>query len=503
MYSLLFNSLDFLIFFPIVTLIYFIVPGRTKQLWLLVSSYYFYMCWNAKYALLILTSTVVTWVSGLLIQRAGEQADRIGEARALVQKKCIVAGSFIINLGILFFFKYFNFAMHSLAVFMGLFHVRLRLPTVDVLLPVGISFYTFQALSYTVDVYRGDIYAEHNFIQYALFVSFFPQLVAGPIERSKNLLRQLAVPKRFNFEAAREGLLLMLWGFFQKIVLADRIAIFVDTVYADYKTFGGCFILVATVLFAAQIYCDFSGYSTIAMGTAKILGIDLMENFNAPYLSTSVAGFWRNWHISLTSWFRDYLYIPLGGSRRGRLRKYLNQMIVFLVSGLWHGAKFSYVVWGGLNGLYQIIGEGLVPLKKRLNELLRLHPDSLGHHLAQGLVTFILIDFSWLFFRAPNIGEAMKMLRSLISAKNPWVMFDGSLYTCGLDRPNFWLMLIGIGVLGFADVCKHRGICVRQVILKQDYWFRWVFIAASILLILLFGKWGPSFDQQSFIYFQF
>ena len=500
---MLFNSLEFLIFFPIVTLIYFLIPGKAKQLWLLISSYYFYMCWNAKYALLILFSTAVTYLSGLLLQRAGERAGRYGEAKTVRLKKWIVAGSFIINLGILVFFKYFNFMMNGVSALFRLFHISLNLPNVDVLLPVGISFYTFQALSYTVDVYRGDIYAEKNFIRYALFVSFFPQLVAGPIERSKNLLRQLATPKRFNFEEAREGLLLMLWGFFLKIVLADRIAIFVDTVYADFTTYSGCYILVATVLFAIQVYCDFSGYSTIAVGTAKILGIDLMENFNAPYLSTSVAQFWRNWHISLTSWFKDYLYIPLGGSRRGKARKYINKMIVFLVSGLWHGAELSYVVWGGLNGLYQVIGEALAPAKKRLFSLLHLHTDSLGHRLAQGLATFILIDFSWLFFRASDMRNAMEALRALFGTRNPWVLFDGSLYACGLDQANFWLMLICIGLLAFADVCKHRHICIRKIVLEQDYWFRWVFIAGSILLIMLFGKWGPAFDQSNFIYFQF
>ena len=500
---MLFNSLEFLIFLPIVTLVYFIIPGKAKQLWLLIASYYFYMCWNAKYALLILTSTVVTWLSGLLMDRVARAAGQADAAKVIRQKKWIVAGSFILNLGILFYFKYFNFAMNSLAALFRLFHVQINTPTIDVLLPVGISFYTFQALSYTVDVYRGDIYAEKNFIRYALFVSFFPQLVAGPIERSKNLLRQLAVPKRFSFDAFREGLLLMLWGFFLKIVVADRVALFVDTVYADYSTYGGWYIIVATVLFAVQIYCDFSGYSTIAMGTAKILGIDLMENFNAPYLSTSVAQFWRNWHISLTSWFKDYLYIPLGGSRRGKLRKYLNKMIVFLVSGLWHGAEFSYVAWGGLNGLYQVIGEWLAPAKRRLNAALGLHDDTLGHRLAQGLVTFALVDFSWLFFRASNIRQALEMIRSVASTPNPWVLFDGSLYGCGLDLPNFWLMLICIGLLAFADACKRRGIRIRNVIIQQDLWFRCLFIAGSILLIMLFGKWGPAFDKSSFIYFQF
>ena len=498
---MLFNSLDFLIFFPIVTLVYFIIPARAKHLWLLISSYYFYMCWNAKYALLILASTVVTFASGLLMD-AVKRSDKT-DAEKTRRKKWVVAGSFVINLAILFFFKYFGFAMDSVAWLLSLFHIEFKPPAFDIILPVGISFYTFQALSYTMDVYRDEIYAEKSFIRYALFVSFFPQLVAGPIERSKNLLKQLAVPKKFDFDGAREGFLLMLWGFFLKLVLADRIAAFVDTVYADYATYGGYYIILATVLFAVQIYCDFSGYSTIAMGAAKILGVELMENFNAPYLQISVARFWRNWHISLTSWFKDYLYIPLGGSRKGKARKYLNKMIVFLVSGLWHGAQFSYVVWGGINGLYQVVGEWLTPVRRRACRLLRLHPDSLGHRLAQCLITFVLVDFSWLFFRASSLRDAMLMLRSAATVHNPWVLFDGSIYNCGLDLPNFWLMVFGVGILLFADFCKHRGIRVRSVILKQDYWFRWLFIALAVTAILLFGKWGPQFDKNSFIYFQF
>lgn len=342
---MLFNSIDFLIFFPIVLIVYFIFPNKIKYLWLLAASYYFYMCWNAKYALLILVSTIITYVSGLLLEKV--KRTKFERKKIKYIKNWIVAGSFALNLSILFYFKYVNFAIDLLTKLFDKVNIALNITQFDIILPVGISFYTFQALSYTVDVYRDDIYAEKNFFRYALFVSFFPQLVAGPIERSKNLLKQLAVPQKFKFENFREGLLLMLWGYFLKIVLADRIAIFVDTVYGDFYAYTGWYIVVATVLFGVQIYCDFAGYSTIAMGAAKILGIQLMENFNAPYFSVSVAEFWRKWHISLTLWFKDYLYIPLGGSRKGKLRKYLNKMIVFLCSGLWHGASLSFVVWGG------------------------------------------------------------------------------------------------------------------------------------------------------------
>lgn len=498
---MLFNSFQFLIFFPIVLIVYYIMPKKVKYLWLLVASYYFYMCWNARYALLLLGSTAITYISGLLIDRV--RKNYAGTAQETALKKWVVAGSFIINLGILFWFKYINFATSLLAQVLARVHISLNVPAFDIILPVGISFYTFQALSYTMDVYRGEIYAEKNFFRYALFVSFFPQLVAGPIERSKNLLKQLAVPKKFDFDKAREGFLLMIWGYFLKLVLADRIAIFVDTVYGDYTTYRGWYIVVATMLFAVQIYCDFAGYSTIAMGAAAILGIDLMENFDAPYLSVSVADFWRRWHISLTSWFKDYLYIPLGGSRKGKLRKYINKIIVFLVSGLWHGASLSFVIWGGLNGLYQVIGEALMPLRDKAVKLLHLDRESVGHKVASGLVTFVLVDFAWIFFRAGGMKESFEIVSAMVSGKNPWILMDGSLYTCGLDNKNFGLMVISILILLIADICRRKGIVIRKVIAAQDYWCRYVVMIAAICFILVFGVWGSGYDAAGFIYFQF
>lgn len=497
---MLFNSQEFLIFLPIVVLVYYCIPDRVKHLWLLVCSYYFYMCWNAKYALLLLFSTVVTYASGLLLELVKTKLPE--GSRKIRCKKTVVSLSFILNLAVLFFFKYSNFAAGIVLGLFSYFQIGIQIPKFDILLPVGISFYTFQALSYTMDVYRDEIYAEKNFFRYALFVSFFPQLVAGPIERSKNLLRQLAQPRKFSFERARDGLLLMLWGFFLKIVLADRIAIFVDTVYSDCSTYTGFYILAATILFAVQIYCDFSGYSVIAIGTAEILGIRLMENFNAPYLSHSVAEFWRNWHISLTSWFKDYLYIPLGGSRRGKLRKYINKMIVFLVSGLWHGADFSFVVWGGLNGLYQVLGEIFAPAKDWFTRIFHLNRNSLGHKLFQTTLTFVLVDFSWIFFRADGLRNSLEIIKSMFTF-NPWILADGSLYECGLDNKNFYLMLICIVVLMLADFCKRKGIKIREAVTRQDWWFRSIFFVFSICFILTFGIWGPGYNAANFIYFQF
>lgn len=497
---MLFNSLDFLIFFPIVVGIYYLIPQKIRKYWLLAASYYFYMCWNAKYVVLLLFSTIVTFVSGIMLEKCAAQAQ---EEKRQRQRKFCVAVSFVLNLLVLFVFKYLDFGIESLNAVLGRLHLTINVPAFDLLLPVGISFYIFQALGYTMDVYRGEIYAEKNFFRYALFVSFFPQLVAGPIERSKNLLRQLDKPDKPTIDSLRDGLLLMLWGYFLKMVLADRIAVFVDTVYGDFETYTGVYLIVATLLFAVQIYCDFSGYSVIAMGAAKILGIHLMENFNAPYLAVSVAEFWRRWHISLSSWFRDYLYIPLGGNRRGRFRKYVNLLITFGVSGLWHGADWSYVIWGLLNGIYQVIGGLLAPVKKKAAVFLEIKEDSFSHRCIRVVTTFFLVDLAWVFFRADTAFHALRIIKRMFTAKNHWVWFDGSLYECGLNQKNFTLMIWGILLLFVVDICKYRGIKIREIVARQDYWAQFLTVIAAVFAILLFGMWGAGYDAANFIYFQF
>lgn len=460
------------------------------------------MCWNAKYAILIFSSTLITFLSGILLERIKEKSDDPDSKEK--QKRIVVLFCVLINLGILFYYKYINFAIDLLTRLMTLFHVAVNIPAFDIVLPVGISFYTFQALSYTIDVYRDDIHAEKNFLRYALFVSFFPQLVAGPIERSKNLLGQLASLKKIGYENTREGFLMMLWGFFLKIVVADRIAIFVNTIYNDYVNYPGFYLVMATALFAIQIYCDFSGYSTIAVGAAKVLGVNLMENFNSPYLSVSVSEFWRNWHISLTSWFRDYLYIPLGGNRKGKLRKYLNILIVFFISGLWHGADLSYVMWGFLNGFYQVMGDILKPARKKITSALHIDKQNFIYRLFQMAVTFVLVDISWIFFRAANIEEAFKILASMCLTNNVLsILQERSFYFCGLSFWNFWFMIFSILVLLAADICKKKNLVIRKVIIGLPLIPRCLIIAFAICAILLFGIWGPAFDQAQFIYFQF
>ena len=334
---MLFNSLEFILFFPIVCLVYYLLPGiKGRTIFLLLASYYFYMCWEPVYALLLLTSTSITYISALCMDRSRSRRWR---------KISLFSGIFI-NLGILFFYKYYEFAGSLITDFFSLLNIGIEIPRWNVLLPVGISFYIFQAVGYAVDVYRGTIKAEKNFVVYALFISFFPQLVAGPIERAKNMLPQFREKHKFSYENFDAGLRLMIWGFFMKLCVADRVSTYVDAVYNNYMEHSGVSLLLATFFFTFQIYCDFAGYSLIAIGSSKMMGFTLMENFHRPYFAKSIKEFWRRWHISLSTWFKDYLYIPLGGNRKGNAWTFFNLLIVWVVTGMWHGSTINFPLWG-------------------------------------------------------------------------------------------------------------------------------------------------------------
>ncbi len=494
---MLFNSIDFLFFFPIVVLIYFILPQKVKNFWLLIASYYFYMSWNAKYGLLLLFCTFITYASSLVVQNIRECS------RENEKIKWVLILSLVIIFGILFYYKYTDFMLMNLVRIVEKVGVQVTIPTVDIVLPVGISFFTFQAAGYLIDVYRGDIYAEKNFFRYALFVSFFPQLVAGPIERSKNLLKQLDKAYRFDYERMREGILIMLWGFFQKMVIADRIAIFVDGVFSIHEELSGSIIMAATVLFAFQIYGDFSGYSTIALGAAKILGFDLIDNFNSPYFAVNSQDFWKRWHVSLNTWFVDYVYIPLGGSRKGKFIQNINIMIVFLLSGLWHGAGWHYVVWGGLNGLYQVIRNITLPIRIKMIDIFKINVHTTSHKIIQMISTFIMIDFAWLFFRVSSLSGALGIVHKFIFDFQREAVFSEAIYQYGIEETEFTFLIITLLVLMIVDGMKYKGICVRKWIIKQNWWFRVMVIVGGTLLIAVTGIWGFAYDAQSFIYFQF
>lgn len=489
---MLFNSLEFLIFFPIVTLVYFLIPPKYRYLWLLGASYYFYSCWNAQYALLMATSTVITYLSGVFISRV--KSDR--------GRKLSVAVSFILNLAILFYFKYFYFTVDNINMVRGLFGLSQLQPKFDVILPVGISFYTFQALSYTMDVYRKDVEPEKNILRYALFVSFFPQLVAGPIERSKNLLTQLREHHRFDYLRARNGLLVMLWGFFLKLVIADRAAILVNTVYDQYTEFSGAILLLATVFFAIQIYCDFASYSIIAKGAAKVMGFEIMDNFRQPYFSTSIAEFWRRWHISLSSWFKDYLYIPLGGNRKGTFRKYFNLMVVFLVSGLWHGASWNFVIWGALHGMYQIFGGLTLNSRRFCTEILNIDRKTRQYKLFQQIITFSLVTFGWIFFRSEGLTQALTIVKRIFVNFDAWVLWD-SLTTIGLDMSNLIVLVMSVAILIFVSSKEQAGVNIYDRVEKMHLMARWPVYFVLLFVVLIFGIYGPGFEASQFIYFQF
>lgn len=497
---MIFNSYEFLVFFPAVILVYFIVPRKIRYIWLLITSYYFYMCWNPKYAILIIISTGVTYFSGILIYKANQNR------KSAKYKKWVVAISFIVNIGILVFFKYSGFVVYNLNILLERMNIN-PINSFDIMLPVGLSFYIFQALSYTVDVYRGAVKAERNPLRYALFVSFFPQLVAGPIERSGNLLSQIDDIdnlRLWDLNRFSSGIIIMLWGFFQKVVIADRISIFVDNVYSQYWMFGTVELVIATVFFAIQIYCDFGGYSLIAIGAAKAMGFELMENFNTPYFATSIKEFWRRWHISLSTWFRDYLYIPLGGGYCPKIKKYRNIMITFLVSGLWHGASWSFIVWGGIHGLYQVIGDISEPIRNKINYKFEVNTACMSYRLGKVFITFALTCFAWIFFRMNSLSNSIVFIKRMITRPNFWVLHNQSLYSIGLDRIEMNILLGSLMVLLLVDAVRYiKGITLDKYLKNQNLWFRWGTIIILFLATIIYGIYGPLYDSTQFIYFQF
>lgn len=491
---MVFNSIEFLIFFPIVIGIYYLLPKKATKYWLLFASYFFYMSWNATYAILIFISTLTSYVGGILLSKTDNT----------VKRKGIVAGTFTISLGILIFFKYFDFLINSINSVLRVANVSLINNPLDLLLPVGISFYTFQALGYIIDCYRKDIEAERKFVNFALFVSFFPQLVAGPIERSKNLLPQvedLDSKKMFSYEKTVSGFTLMCWGMFMKVVLADHLAVFVDGVWHNLQMAGTVATVLATLAFSIQIYCDFAGYSAIAIGAARMMGFELMQNFNVPYFATSIAEFWRRWHISLSTWFKDYLYIPLGGNRCSKLKKYRNIMVTFLVSGLWHGADWSFVIWGGIHGIYQIIGDLIRPFR---NRYFGKDAGLFSARLGKAIVTFLLTSFAWIFFKADSTKDANLFIKHMVTKPDLWSLFDGSLWKFGIDAVDVRIIVYALLVLIVVDVIslgKRKDI--GNLLYGEKLWFRWFVLAVLIVSTIVFGAYGINFNSAQFIYFQF
>ena len=403
---MLFNSLGFLIFLPITFAAFWLCPNRWRWIPALIASYYFYMYWNPKLVFLILFTTLVSYLCGILVEKYKDRS---------ALKKLVLAATLVASLGVLLFFKYFNFlyeAFFDAAVALGASEPA---GYFSIMLPVGISFYTFQTASYVIDVYRGDVSAEKHLGYFTLFVTFFPQLVAGPIERPGDLLPQLRANKSIKKIDYVNAFRFMAVGFFKKIAVADAIGVVVNSTYENVEAATGLSALVATLLFAVQIYCDFSGYSDIAVGCAKLFGVNLIENFKTPYVARSIKEFWNRWHISLSRWLRDYIYFPLGGSRVKQARWIFNTFTVFFISGLWHGASYNFIIWGLLHATYQVIGKFTLPARDKAWGLIVKKPDSKIVSASRLIWTFLLVNFAWIFFRASTLGEAATVVGKIFT----------------------------------------------------------------------------------------
>jgi len=477
---MLFNSFEYALFLPLVFLLYWFVFNkgvRLQNFFLLVAGYVFYGWWDWRFLLLIAFSTSLDFWVGL----------QLGKTEKPLNRKIIFGLSCLVNLGFLGFFKYYNFFISNLILALGSAGIHVSALPLSIILPVGISFYTFQSLSYTTDVYLKKMKPAKDLILFASFISFFPQLVAGPIERAYRLLPQFENKRQFSYQGAAIGMRQILWGLFKKIVVADTLAGYVDPIFSNYASLPGSTLVLGAVYFAIQIYCDFSGYSSIAVGTARLFGFTLMNNFNYPYFSKSVAEFWRNWHISLTSWFRDYVYFPLGGSYGPLGRTVLNTLIVFALSGLWHGANWTFIVWGLLNGLF------IIPtvLKRKTNKSVNtLKEEELRFNLPTLLkiaFTFTCVTFAWIFFRAQTVGQAIHYIKNI---------FSGSLFTYPVQH-GMALALPLIILLFVVEWIRKTDIIFLQPA-KIPAFLRWGVYLLMILTCLIFFK-----QDRAFIYFQF
>jgi D-alanyl-lipoteichoic acid acyltransferase DltB (MBOAT superfamily) len=482
---MLFNTFQFCVFYLAVVTAFFILPQRWRRVLLLVASYYFYMCWQPKYIVVIIAITLIDYIAGIQIAQATTQRGR----------KVYLMLSLCSNLGLLFAFKYLDFLGQSARTVLDVFNIASDIPLYHIILPVGISFHTFQAISYTIEVYRGRVPAERNLLTYALYVCFFPQMVAGPIERPYNLLPQFREKKRIEFARVRSGLEMTLWGLFKKVVIADLLALFVNRVYAEPSRFPGLAITVATFFFAIQIYCDFSGYSDMAIGVAKIMGYDLMVNFRQPYLAKSIAEFWHRWHISLSTWFRDYVYFPMGGNRVNLARWCFNVMVVFTLSGLWHGANWTFAVWGALHGTYLVLAKLLMPIRERAAKAVGLTRFQSVWDFERRVCTFCLVLIGWVFFRANSFKDAAYVLTHFYRLGPLGIE---SLVQVGLS---LFQLVMAFGLILLLFVVDYLLAQTPESVKRvwENRWVRWPVYMTCAYSIVFFGV----FQRVPFIYFQF
>ncbi len=486
---MLINSVEFLVFFPIVLLFLLIMPKNWRIIWMLAAGYFFFMSWSPANVGFLVFTTLTTYFAARYLEKK--------------QSKPIVAVTVIVNILIILLGKYFDL----------------------IPVPVGVSFYTLQALGYVIDIYRKKTTPEKNLLKYALFVSFFPIIQSGPIERSTGLLKQIQKYDEIqlgDFERIRDGLLLIVWGLFQKMVIADRAAILVNKVYGNYSAYGAFEIIIASLLFSVEIYCDFGGYSNIAIGIARIMGFDVMQNFRQPYLATSIKDFWRRWHISLTSWLTDYVYISLGGNRKGQVKKYIFIIIVFAVSGIWHGRALSFIVWGLLHAVYQIVGDLKTKIFKKTSDSKSADASAMNKTqteksdesmnrkkvysgLKAGIVkvfriviTFMLVNFAWMFFAASGLSAAIGTIKQIFK-----VTKTSSILELGLEKGDWIVFIVALAIVLIVDILHEKNISIKALLDKNIFVLRWIVYAVALLVIIIFGIYGVEYDTATFMYAQF
>lgn len=480
-------SLKFAAFVPAVMLLYYILPKKCRGVILLAAGLFFYGSFNPKYLVFLLFSAVSTFITARILHR--------------FKKKGIIIGSCIIlNIGIWFIIKELPWLFETINRLLTKFSAPITMPTLSLLVPVGISYFTLQAIAYLIDVSKGEIEPEKRFWKYLLFLSWFPSIVQGPISRYKQLTPQLLNTEKFDFDKIRHGLVLILFGLVKKMVIADRLAIFVNTCFEDYEKLGGVILYLGAVSYSIQLFADFSGCVDICRGVSHLFGIEMINNFNRPYLSGSIKEFWSRWHISLSSWLKDYIYIPLGGNRKGTARRYINIIITFLVSGLWHGAGFNFFVWGFLHGAYQIIGNITLPLRGKIKKIIGVKEGSLSERLYQILITFNLVTFAWIFFRSNGLQSAFSYIKNMFTNFSPWELFDNTLFSFGVSQNAFTLIFLHlIAWLGFEHFTKTQkdGVCA---VTDSHLIIRWTIYLALILDIILFGAYGSGFSMSGFLY---
>lgn len=481
---MIFSSFDFFLFFPAVVAVYWIIPTKFKWIWLLAASYVFCISWDIRAGIALFLVTVISYISGVLLDNF------VQKFRALF---CV--GVILLCVSPLLLFKV-----------MGLFmREYIADNNISLVLPLGFSFYVFQAVGYLIDVYRKKVNAEKNFGKYSLFLAFFPRFLSGPIERYDKFNEQISdVPNSsFDYNQTKNGLILMMWGYFQKMVVADNLTILVNQIYDEWNQYSGTVVAVGTVLYAIQLYADFAGYSNIAMGAARILGFSLSENFRQPYMATSIKDFWRRWHISLSAWLRDYIYISLGGNRKGRLLKYVNIFLTFVVSGLWHGTSWSFVAWGMIHGGYQIAGEFHQKITGRLSKLFNIKKSHFLYKFGQRITVFLLVDIAWLFFRADGLKTAISMLRHCILDVELRDLINGKFFYMGLHQVEVIVLFIAIMMMIIVDILHEKEFHFREWLIKQKIFIRWTCYVVMFCVLVIAATRQIGADASQFIYAQF